>query len=142
MTDFNLLAAQLLNELCDDARLRYRRDLEDFSHGEMSILTYLGYRENGACPGDLCEMLGMTTPRISAIIAGLQKKGLVSRVTDAGDRRKIHIYISDEGRTLVESKKEALTGDISHILSLLGEDDAKQYVRIIGKINRIMGDMV
>ena len=43
---------------------------------------------------------------------------------------------------VVENKKEALTGDISHILSLLGEDDAKQYVRIIEKINRIMGDMV
>ncbi len=142
MTDFNLLAAQLLNELCDDARLRYRRDLEDFSHGEMSILTYLCYRENGACPGDLCEMLGMTTPRISAIIAGLQKKGLVSRVTDAGDRRKIHIYISDEGRTLVETKKESLRSDISRVLSLLGEDDAKEYVRIVSKINRVNSEIL
>ncbi|MBR6807599.1 MAG: winged helix-turn-helix transcriptional regulator [Clostridia bacterium] len=142
MTDYSMLASQLLDELCDDSRLRYRRDLEDFSHGEMSILTYLCYTENGVCPGDLCETLGMTTPRISAIIAGLQKKGLVSRVTDAGDRRKIHIYISEEGRVLVDGKKDALRADISHILSLLGEDDAKEYVRIIGKINRIMNDMV
>jgi len=142
MTDYNLLASQLLGELCDNARLRYRRDLEDFSHGEMSILTYLCYRENGACPGDLCETLGMTTPRISAIIAGLQKKGLVSRVTDAGDRRKIHIYVSDEGRALVETKKEALRDDISRILSLLGEDDAKEYVRIIGKVNRKLSEMI
>lgn len=142
MTDYNILAAQLLSELCDNARLRYRRELEDFSHGEMSILTYLCYTEDGACPGVLCDTLGMTTPRISAIIAGLQKKGLVSRVTDAEDRRKIHIYVSDEGRALVETKKETLKEDIAYILSLIGEDDAKEYVRIIGKVNRKIAETI
>lgn len=135
MTDYSILAHELLLKLCDNARLRYQRDLGDFSHGEMSILDHLCYSEDGICPGVLCDTLGMTTPRISAAIASLQKKGLVTRETDPADRRKIHIFISEEGRALVTEKREELREHITKILISLGEDDAKEYVRIMGRIN-------
>lgn len=137
MTNYETLAAELLTGLCDNEKLRYRRELGDFSHGEMSILTHLCYCENGVCPGVLGDELGMTTPRISAAISSLHKKGLVTRESDPEDRRRIHIYISREGRLLVSEKKQELESSITALLSHLGEDDAREYIRLTQKINRV-----
>lgn len=137
LTDFSLIATDLIHILCNNSKLTYQRQLDDFSHGEMCILAHLCYRENGICAGVLCETLCMTTPRISAAISVMQKKGLVVRRTDPEDRRKVHIHITDEGRLLVNEKRDELTSRLSSLLSCLGEEDAKEYVRIMGRINTL-----
>ena len=137
MTNYENLATELITELCNNEKLSYRRGLGDFSHGEMSILAHLCYRENGACAGAIGESLEMTVPRVSAAISTLQEKGLVTKERDPEDKRKIHIYVSREGRLLVEEKKRELEDAVTSLLSRLGEDDAGEYVRIIKRINKI-----
>ncbi len=134
MTDYGILASELVEHLRKCADAKHNREVEDYTHGEFRILTLLSSRNDGISPGDICELLGMTTPRISAAVAGLVKKGLVSRVTDELDRRRIHIYITDEGTALVNKKKDELTSLFSELLEYLGEEDAKRYVRIMERI--------
>lgn len=136
MTDYNILAAELVEHLRECADAKHNREAEDYTHGEFRILTLLSTHTDGISPGDICEMLGMTTPRISAAVAGLVKKGLVDRVTDEFDRRRIHVYITDKGTELVNRKRDELTSLFSELLEYLGEEDAHQYVRIMGRIGK------
>lgn len=132
--DYGTLAKELLNIMNENSRMKYRRDVADFAHGEMSILAYLCFHEDGVCAGRLCGELKMTTPRISAALSGLSKKNFIFKETDLNDRRRIHIFITDKGRELVIRKHEELQKDMTRMLRLLGERDAKEYVRLVGKI--------
>lgn len=135
--DYGTLAKELLNIMSESSRMKYRRDAADFAHGEMSILAYLCFHEDGVCAGRLCGELKMTTPRISAALSGLLKKNFISKETDLNDRRRIHIFITDKGRELVIKKHEELQENITRMLSLLGEHDAREYVRLSGKISEL-----
>ena len=137
MTDFNRMAEELLHILCENARLRYRRELNDFSYGELSILTVLSSSEKGLSPGEMCDILGMTTPRVSAAISGLKRKGYVISKPDSEDRRKVNVSITEEGLSLISAKREEISEFIAAVLTDLGKDDAEEYVRILGKINTI-----
>ena len=137
MTDYTQLAEDLLLILRHNSKLSYRRELAGFSHGELLILTYLTENEGGIYAGNLCEKLDMTTPRISAAISSLQKKGLVTKETDTADRRKVRIYITSDGLELISQKKAELTATIEQILRALGDEDAKEYVRITSRINAL-----
>ncbi len=133
--DYSILAGELLEHLRENSKHKLQRETEDFAHGEMSILAYLCFKEDGVCPGILCTSLGMTTPRISAAISSLGKKQLITRASDPSDRRKIHIHISETGRMLVHNKHRKITCELAHLLESLGEDDAREYVRIVGRIS-------
>ncbi len=137
MTDFKALADELLLVLRNNSRLRYRRDINVFSNGELSILAYLKENENGVFAGVLCKELGMTTPRISAAISSLQNKEFVFRVVDTVDRRRVRVFITDTGLQLIEQKKAELLILMENILLRLGENDAKEYVRLTKRINDI-----
>ena len=134
MADYSSLASELVEHLCASAGATHRRCTEDFTHGEMRILAYLIAHNNSSTPGDICDQLGMTGPRVSAAVNNLVKKELVIRETDGRDKRRLHIYITDAGRLLAEEKKRELTDSIETLLEFLGEQDSSEYVRIVGRI--------
>ena len=134
MVNYTFLATELLKCLCASADAKHQRSTEDFTHGEMRILSLLSDKGDGISPTDICELSSMTTPRISAAIASLTKKELVLRRTDERDKRRLRIYITDKGRALVDAKKKELTDSLADLLMHLGETDAKEYVRIMERI--------
>lgn len=134
MVNYSVLAGELLESLCTSADAKHRRNTEDFTHGEVRILTCLMRHGGSSTPGDICEQLDMTGPRVSAAVNSLTKKGLVVRETDVQDKRRCHVYITDAGKELVRKKKKELTDSLEKVLELLGENDAREYVRIVGRI--------
>lgn len=138
MTDYTTMAAELLELMLENTKLEYHRGTVSFSRGEMSILAQLCYKKDGLSPGELCETLGMTTPRVSAVLSGLLRKEYICRTVDPSDRRRIHIYITDEGRSYTSARYSTLTDNITELLRSLGEDDAREYLRIVGKIGELL----
>lgn len=135
--DYGTLADELLGYIRNNSKMKYQRAAEDFTHGEMSILCYLHFSENGACPVVLCSAVGMTTPRMSAALKSLTDKGLVKRRIDDSDKRRVHIYITEDGNALVSSRYGELRRNIASVLEALGEADAGEYVRISGRLSRL-----
>ena len=134
MINYDELAHELLCHLCHTSKLKFQRSTEDYTHGEMKILTLLCENDTGISPGYICNSLGMTTPRISAALASLEKKEFITRETDAVDKRRLHIHITGTGRALVSEKKDELAHALSQMLRSLGEHDAAEHVRIMGRI--------
>ena len=137
MEILNELTDELLNVLLENSRQTYQKDLTEFTHGELSILKYLRDEGSGLPAGEFSKSLGMTLPRMSAAISGLVKKGLVSKLTDSVDRRKIRIHITHEGINYVNRTEDALRGQIADIVARLGQDETEEYMRILEKIRRI-----
>ena len=134
MANYSSLATELVEYLSASADAKHRRCTEDFTHGEIRILAHLMRHGGSSTPGEICEQLTMTSPRVSAAVANLVKKSLVSRETDTRDKRRSHIHITEEGRALAEEKRRELVDSLARILGTLGEQDASEYVRIVGRI--------
>ena len=66
----------------------------------------------------LADRMGATISATSKLVDGLVDRRLVNRETDEGDRRRITLSLTDEGRAALESQE--LVG-VTHMAGLLGE---------------------
>ena len=113
--------------------------VSQISKGEVAVLIYLSDIKDGAYASELSTYLDINTSRVAAILNSLCKKGYIKRVYDTHDRRKVHVYLTDEGKTFTNQKRELITTHVVEILEYLGEDDANEYIRIMKKMSEYNG---
>lgn len=112
-----------------------------FTKGEMRILTYLYQQEEPVQPGELCQILDASSARVAAVLKRLESKGQIERRMDTDDRRKIFVCITPAGHRLVENRRGEMHDYIAEIIDRLGEDDAREGLRILAKILDIAEQM-
>ncbi|SHH58772.1 DNA-binding transcriptional regulator, MarR family [Sporobacter termitidis DSM 10068] len=110
-----------------------------FMHGEMFILNFLGYRDRDTLPSELSAAMSTSSARVAMALKSLEAKGFIERRVDKGDRRRILVTITELGRELVESERKEMHDKMVKILTELGEEDAREYIRIVGRITEISG---
>lgn len=108
-----------------------------FLHGEMFILNYLINEQSDTLPSELAAAMNTSTARVAMALKSLETKGFIRRRIDKDDRRKVIVSITEEGRRLVLSERREMRDRMARILRELGEDDTREYMRIIGRITEI-----
>lgn len=115
-------------------------NLDIFYHGEVRVLTYIAnYQDEHphevVLPSSISKALNMTNPRVSSILSNLERKGYVTREFSTLDRRKVYIYITADGTNYVKSIFLETKGLFDSMVDKVGEDDAKELVRILQKVS-------
>ncbi len=132
--DFESLAHDFMGVMNQMHRRNPQKQINDFMHGENFVLYYIYEHEGNVIPGDISKAMEITSARIAAILNSLDGKGLTSRRIDPEDRRRILIDLTDAGREHVEKQNHIRMSFVVNMLQYLGEDDAKEYIRIIKKL--------
>lgn len=113
---------------------------DDFSRGEAAALGYLAhYEDKGVTPGALSQAMGVSSARTATILNNLERKGYVCRRHDTSDRRRVFVTITAEGRAFVAECYSRVVGQTARLLATLGEDDARDLIRIYGRIREVVG---
>ena len=73
-------------------------------------------------PTDLAEKAGVTKATITGFIDGLVREGLVTRITDDVDRRKLLIKLTDTGQEKLDMVLPDYYKKVSALMSLLNTD--------------------
>ena len=108
----------------------------DFSQGELRVLHHLADCGRAAMlPGELSADLSLSSARVAATLRQLEEKGLVSREMSHVDRRKIHVYLTAEGRRYIEKRFEHVVHSTERLVDFLGQEDARELVRILRRIS-------
>lgn len=137
--DYESLARELLECIQRLYKSKPQKKLTDAMHGEKSIMGYLAFREGEkVSPGDLSEELNITSARVAAALNGLEDKGFINRSIDPSDRRKILIEMTDTGKEKTKIHLDKMIKKTAANLMELGENDAREYVRILGRLEEIM----
>ena len=113
------------------------RPMKALMHGEIFILEHLDRKNKTMTPGELSAIMGGSSARTAIALRNLEQKGYIERDIDKTDRRKILVSITGEGQKLAREERETVLVKMRQILGELGEDDAKEYIRIIGRIVEI-----
>jgi DNA-binding MarR family transcriptional regulator len=80
--------------------------------------------------GEFCERLDIAESAGTALSDRLVARGMVSRETDAADRRVVKLSLSDQARAMVERYRALKRLRIAEALSVLDDDDLAALVRI------------
>lgn len=130
--DYRALAEELLTSIT--RRRMPTEETRRLNSGETGILTYLHLYKNAALAGEISRDLGITTGRTAIALKNLEKKGLIRRGSSEGDRRCVVVHITEAGAAAAEECRVRILDSTQRILEYLGEADAREYVRLIGRV--------
>ncbi|MBF0482151.1 MAG: MarR family transcriptional regulator [Desulfovibrionaceae bacterium] len=104
------------------------------SYGRFMILSLLT-RFNDPIPVcKLAEMACVTTPTVSAVLAGMVRDGLVERVTDPSDRRVVRIGLMPAGQKMIDDVVPGLLEHQTNVMSGLDDRELKTVVALLSKV--------
>ena len=82
----------------------------------------------------------MTTSRIAAVLNSLEKKEMITRLPDPADRRRVAVALTARGEDFHLARRKEAERDFTHLLERLGEDDARQFVHLLGRAFAILAE--
>ena len=138
--DYSDLVADLLNSMHSFHKAKSQKNINEAIQGEAFVLCYIASRGNDVLPGEIGQEMAVSSARVAVALNRLEQKGLVTRRIDTNDRRKILVGITQEGKVFAEKHQQSVLRVASKMLELLGEHDAKEYVRIMRKLAEILSD--
>lgn len=72
------------------------------------------WQEDGLTQRELSQRVGMMEPTTVTALNGMEKRGLVERVRNAHDRRKMNIYLTEKGRSL-QGQLQPMEDEVSRV---------------------------
>ena len=138
MDRYKELALELICEMDKKHKGPPHEEVGAVVRGEMAVLRLLDKEKRSMSAGDISRLLSMTTSRVAAVLNSLQKKEMILRDTDAEDKRRVLVTLTDSGRDFCKERREQAISDMTALLAGLGEEDAAHFVRIMKRIHEIM----
>lgn len=131
--NYKNLANELFELLGRFANLN-KKEVNEFPKGELGILMFLYLKEDGISAGILSKMFKVSTARIAFALNNLERKNLIKREINSLDKRKVIVYITNEGKKIAFERKNLIIDRLTNILVDLGEKDSLEFIRLISKI--------
>ena len=136
--DYTELAAEFLDKMQALRRLKPQKNITESLHGETFVLHYISLHGDDVLPGEISNEMDVSSARIAAALNSLEKKGLITRQIDPSDRRKILVKLTPAGENMSQKLQQDVINEATKMLRLLGEHDAREYVRITGRLAEMM----
>lgn len=87
--------------------------------------------KDGAMITHLAAIALVEQSRMTRIIDQMRNRGLVVRRSDAGDKRKVRVYLTDNGRTLADTLVVEARKHEARLLSILEHTDAERIKPVL-----------
>jgi len=79
----------------------------------------------------LSTLLYIKPPSVTAMVAGLEKQGMVQRSMSKEDRRIVHILLTEKGSRFVADNRKKFLLSVNSLVEHLGTDKSRILVSII-----------
>ncbi|ABE50846.1 MULTISPECIES: MarR family winged helix-turn-helix transcriptional regulator [Methylobacillus] len=104
--------------------------------GRWWVLVLLLREDNlSSSPSELAEKAGVTKATMTGFIDGLESEGLVTRLTDRKDRRKLKIKLTPAGRKKLDEVMPVYYTNVAALMSTLSlqqRQDVVRYMQTLG----------
>lgn len=98
-------------------------------------------RNPGITASEIKEHIQLSQSTVAGIIARLESKGLISKVVDENDARKVILYPAKQGSALEETLKEIAVETQQFLVEGLSEAEQAEFARILeialNNLNRV-----
>jgi DNA-binding MarR family transcriptional regulator len=132
--DYRKLAEDFMQKMFLLSKARPQRKIHESMKGEAFVLHFLEHQGGCVQPSELSNSMGISTARIAAALNNLERKGMITRRIDTSDRRRILVDLTEAGKAQAEAQRQEILEHTACLLSMLGEEDAREYVRLTGRM--------
>ncbi|HMM06719.1 MAG TPA: winged helix DNA-binding protein [Clostridiales bacterium] len=139
--DYPGLALEFMEKMYLLRQAKPHRQMNKSMHGECFVLQYIAHQQGVVVPGEIRDIMGISSARIAAALNNLERKGLVNRDIDPRDRRRVLVSLTPQGEEMAKMHNRELYEKTVEMLQLLGEEDATTYVRITGRLAELAAQM-
>lgn len=135
---FRAYAERLIAFGCEMGRLRASDRLNKGMRGLPGIMRTLSMAGEPLSPSEIAHRTGVSDARVANALRALEERGLVSRAASPLDRRRVEVSLTEEGAAQHERLRENGISMVADFLEELGEQDSREFVRIVGRIESLM----
>ena len=96
--------------------------------------------EDGISQGEVSHRFEVDPSRITRLAQRLQDEGLLRRKRDPEDNRVVRLYITEEGRLLIEDCQERRERFESRFRREFSTEELAEFRRVLGVVSRLMQD--
>jgi MarR family 2-MHQ and catechol resistance regulon transcriptional repressor len=100
--------------------------------GTMETLYHLG----PMCQSDIGKKILRSSGNITLVIDNLEKRALVRREREEGDRRRVSVHLTDEGRKLIARVFPGHVANITAAFGALTAEDQEELARLCKKLGK------
>lgn len=79
---------------------------------------------------------------VTKLVDALERKGMVSRIKDPGDRRAYKLVLSEKAENLKNNAKEIGISMLDRMLDGIAEDELKAFLQTLEKMTRNMSKQI
>lgn len=90
--------------------------------------------DDGQTPGFLAKQLGVKPPTITKTISRLQEQGFVTKRGSEKDQRQLHIFLTKDGKKVVELIEKAIADTEKDALAVLNEEEHLMLIHLLTRI--------
>lgn len=94
------------------------------------------WHEDGLTQRELSEIVGTMEPTTLTAIRSMERSGLVRRVRNSDDRRKINVYLTPRGQALRLKLLPLAREVVEHALAGFSDDDREALFRYLSAVQR------
>jgi len=120
-------------------RRQMRQFVAPLSVPQLRTLGYV-YRHPGASLSELAGHLGVTPPTASALVERLVQRGLITRVLDQKERRRITLTLTAEGARMMQQAQEAIREHVREKLRKLPPAELRRILGGMQLLGRVFGE--
>lgn len=135
MLDYREFAQQMM----ENVKL-FNKDMSHSMRGSMRgegvILYHLLHAQDTMLPSTISVVMDTSTARTAAALNSLEDKGLITRTINREDRRQILVSLTPKGIEEAQEREKIYMEDAARLFSILGEEDAGEFVRILSKLRK------
>jgi len=132
--DYSGLAVDMLEQMRYLHGVGPQKSIDDVLQGETFVLLCIAHHGGETLPGAISAEMNVSSARIAQALNSTEKKGWITRKIDPCDRRRILVALTPAGNGVVEERMQMMHDLARKMLERLGKDDAKEYVRILGRL--------
>ncbi len=117
-----------------DIRLEMRsRRSSELTVPQFRVLVYVNSYEDSSL-WEVAHHMGLTPSTTSRLVDGLIMRGLMARIDDPADRRRVQLTVTDRGKTILNSTTQ---GTVSYLVDMLRRIDADDLL-IVDKAMEVL----
>ncbi len=92
------------------------------------------HESDGLTMRELADSVSLNRPTMTKIVDKLVADALAYRVPDPEDRRKVRIFLSEQGKSLFREQNEQVTVHQEHVESDYGVEETKRLKQMLEKL--------
>ncbi len=101
--------------------------------GQPKVLDYLQYHD-GANQKDMAAGCHIEAPSLTSILNRMEEKGLIERRMLNGNRRSLHIFLTEKGRTYQRMVEQAFCSLEEEVFEGISEAERTSFMAVFEKI--------